>query len=110
MKVVYITDVYANVPTFDSRHSHEELIENYHYEYDIEVKPQDIAEFLVDIRMDKHHQNISKNAMKQAIEYLLDNTSLDLDELENDEMFVEFIKDKYEDAAMQRLSEQNERY
>ena len=101
----------------DYPHSHTE-IRDVEYYFDVQVKTRDIVDYLMPYNLGKQNKKktqeevnecgLANYYMTKAIDYLLDNLSIDLDELEQDEYFVEFMHDRYEDRALDNWEEENE--
>lgn len=102
----------------DYPHTHKE-IRTVRHSFDVNVKVRDIVDYLMpyDLTHTKNKTLEQSNEialanfyMTKAIDYLKDNISCDLEELEEDEYFVEFMKERYEDDAWEDFMEGNDEY
>ena len=67
------------------------------YEYEVNIKKYDIVDYLMPQgEKDKGKANYY---MTKMLEFLLECGAVDESELENDEYFVEFMKERYEEQA-----------
>ena len=80
------------------------------YDYDVSVSEDDIVEYLLP---NPKHTSLSREdilnqecGIRKAIEML----GIDEDRLEDNDDFVEFIKKKYEDKAVEKFNYENEPY
>lgn len=75
--------------------------------YDIDISIQDIVEYLTPYNLttsvltetETKSKQVIQHFMEKAIEFLRDNNAIDFDNLERDEYFVKFLKQKYEEKA-----------
>ena len=89
------------------------------YEFSHYIQDEDFAEYLLPLRLQPYYKpNLTneevvekKHAMiyiKKTLQYLYEQ-GMDLEEiLEDDEFFIEFIKDKYNDKAYMEYCEDND--
>lgn len=100
-----------------SPHTHK-VVRDVEYDYDIDIKIEDIVDYLIPYHLEQKEINSeeklelrhAKTYMTKAIEFLVENCQIDLDELEQDETFKEYMKDKYESSAWEEFQERNEEY
>ena len=96
-------------------------IKDVDYEYEVDVKVQDIVDYLIPYHLatkkNKTKEEIEevelmKQHFEKALKFVIGNCSLssELDSLENDEYFAEFMKERYEDRAFEEWKESNESY
>ena len=106
------SDTRVNVPHGNHTEREEQEID---YSYDREIKVGDLVAYLtpMEIKGKKDLENERKCAyyyMARAISYLKDMGFVELEDLENDEDFYEFMKDRYESEARKSFNEENGRY
>lgn len=77
---------------------YEVVYEDVDYEYEVEVSGDDLAEFLK-FRNGNDDYNLG---FKHACEQILNSDFFDLDALEKDEDFIEFMTEKYEEEAKEQ--------
>lgn len=92
------------------------------YEYEVEVKVQDIVDYLMPYNLSKNNKHKTEDEVKEtklanfymtkALDFLIHGCllSTELDELENDEYFIEFMKERYEELALADFEEMNDAY
>lgn len=90
------------------------------YDYDVNVSEQDIVDYLMPMNLSKRNKNKSEEEIKEAVlasfymekmyDFLRYNDAIDLDALEQDESFVEFMKERYEEKAMEEWERYNDAY
>ena len=95
--VLYSPEMHANAGWF-TPHRHEEICDNYDFDYQVEVKPIDLAEFITG-RDSKQINESYLEALKDVINELQD-------DIEENERFQEFMKEKYEDEAHEKAQEE----
>lgn len=104
---------YGNEP-----HTHKEK-RTIRHSFEVNVKGEDIAEYLMPISLQNHRElsndeiklkNWTKSMFEKMFDFLDDALTLDLDQLENDEYFVQFMKEKYEDDAWEDWERYNDEY
>ena len=87
------------------------------YDYEVDVKIQDIVDYLIPFHLTKKKEKTREEItelglanfyMTKAIDELITYARCDLEELESDEYFVEFMKERYEDEAWESFQEENE--
>lgn len=98
------------------------VIQDVDYDYERTITTQDIIDYLMPYNLSKHNRNktseevketaLANYYMKKALDFLIYGLSLstELDELENDEYFVEFMKERYEGDALEEWEEYNDAY
>lgn len=88
-----------------SPHSHQETTDiDYEYERDVDVK--DIVRYIVPNYTSKEQKELAE----KVVEEMIDLFQLNLGDLKDDECFVEFMKDRYEDEAYDEFKENNYPY
>lgn len=75
------------------------------YEYDVTISPEDIYEYL--LGNTKAPSQSYNQGFFNACEELFRLDLLRIDDLEDDEDFIEFMKDKYEEEALEKYYEEN---
>lgn len=112
-------ELHEEVDTGDIAPHTRKVHRNVEHYYDINVKIQDIIDYLMpyDLATAKNKTQEQQKEiaqanfyMNKAIEYLIDNGVCDLDELENDEYFVAFMRERYEERAWEDFQESNNEY
>jgi len=112
-------ELHEEVDTGDIAPHTRKVIRDINHIFEVQVKIEDICEYLMPYDLanakNKTEQQMKEISqanfyMNKAIQFLLDNGSCDLDELENDEYFVEFMHDKYEERAWEDFQESNNEY
>lgn len=110
---VNVPNNYGNEP-----HTHKE-VRTIRHDYWVKVKITDIVDYLMPYDLTHKKNKTTEDTkeialahfyMEKAIDFLKDNTDCDLEDLENDEYFVEFMKERYEEEAWQDWEESNEEY
>ena len=93
---------------------------DYYFECQITVK--DIVDYLMPYNLSKNNKHKTADEVKEvglanyymtkALDFLIHGLSLstELDDLESDEYFVEFMKERYEDKAFEEWEETNDAY
>ena len=98
-------------------HIYRSQVTNVNWEYQVNIKVSDIVDYLMPYSLvtakEPTKEQISEKAyaniyMTKAIKYLVNEISLDLEDLENDQDFVEFMHDRYEEDAFQDFQDNNE--
>lgn len=90
------------------------------YYLDIDIKVEDIVDYLMPYNLSKNNPNKSESEiqetrlaafyMRKMYSFLKDSGALNLDELENDDYFVEYMRERYEEKAFEDWNETNEPY
>lgn len=81
------------------------------YDYEVNYTIEDIIEYLLPYKMkDKTEKENAKYFMKKAIEFLENNGCVDYDSLQDDSAFYDFLKERYENKALEQFQEENEAY
>lgn len=89
------------------------------FDYEVNVRIDDVIQYLMPFHLkDKVNKTpdkvkettLAEIYMRRAIQFLKQEFSLDFDELENDEFFVEFMKDRCEEDALAEWEEGNDAY
>lgn len=124
MKIRYHWEnVLVNVPC----ESHNEprtkkVLKDIDYDFEFIVKVNDMVDYLMPYPLTKEDKNKNEQEirdtalanffMTKALSFLIVDCSrsIDLDDLENDEYFVEFLKERYEEQAYEEWEESNEEY
>lgn len=78
------------------------------YDYDLVVNVRDIVDYLMP--MSEKDKGTANFYMSKAIHFLLDNDSVDFEKLEEDSYFVEFMRERYENRALEEWREYNAEY
>ena len=95
------------------------VVQDVYYDFEVEIKTKDVVDYLMPYHMfDRkvykselvREKKTANYYLTQAINYLVDSANCDLEELENDEDFVEFMKERYENKALQEWEESNDEY
>lgn len=115
-------DVVLNVPDkyshSDTPHTHQ-VTHDIDFEYDVVVRFGDIVDYLIPYslknKVDKDKLDDIEIAaancyIRKTLLFLKDNDALDLEELEYDQDFKEFMHDRYESDAWEEFQESNEEY
>lgn len=108
-------DMEVNIPNNygETPHTHKE-IRDIEHEYDRVVKTNDICDYLFPNLLKKGLTPSEIMSigfyMRKVANFLQESAKCDLEELESDEYFVEFMKDRYEEQALEEWRERNERY
>ena len=89
------------------------------YDYEVVIKVRDIVDYLMPYNL-SHKKNKTQEEvnetrlaayyMEKMFNFLQENSALDLDELENDDYFKEFMHDRYEESALEEWGESNDAY
>lgn len=99
-----------------------EVVRDVDYDYDRQISIQDIVDYLMPYNLTKKNKKktieeinetgLANFYMTKALSYLVHELklSIELDDLENDEYFVEFMREKYKDSAYEEWQESNEAY
>ena len=84
------------------------------YDFEVDIKPQDIVDYLIPKEQAKKIEITNlvyiKEYMRKVIEWLNEKDSIIYEQLENDEYFVEYMKERYEDIALESWEEENAEY
>ena len=105
----------VNVPndSGDIPHTHV-VIRDIEWYYDVNVKPNDVCDYLFPTHIRKsykpHEINDIGFFMRKVANFLQESANCDLEELEKDQYFVEFMQDRYEQEALEDWEESNEAY
>lgn len=98
------------------------VLKDFDYDFEFNVKINDMVDYLMPYPLSKENKNKTmldnmevcraNFYMKKALNFLIKgcSRSIDLDDLENDEYFVEFLKERYEEQAYEEWEESNEEY
>ena len=87
--------------------------------YDTPVRHNDIADYLMPYNLthkkDKTNYDIeeirlAKFYMTKVLNFLQESSEIDYDKLEQDTYFVEFMRERYEEQALQDFKEYNDEY
>lgn len=110
---VNVLNDYGDVP-----HTHRE-IRTVRHDYDVNIKVQDIVAYLMPYDL-SHAKNKTPEQSKEiananfymskALDFLIDNDACDLEELEHDSYFYDFMKERYEEEAWEDWQECNDAY
>lgn len=96
-----------------------EVIRDVDYDYECKIKTEDVVAYLIPYNLsharEKTKEQVNETQlanfyMSKAIDYLLENTCIDLEDLERDTYFVEFVKERYEEKALEEWEETNDAY
>lgn len=95
------------------------VVRDVDYEYEVVIKVRDIVDYLMPYNL-SHKKNKTQEEvnetrlavyyMKKMFNFLQDNSALDLDELENDDYFKEFMHDRYKESALEEWEKYNDAY
>ena len=99
MTLYYVID---NEPDWDSECNSIYLMKHYkplELEFEVEVDFNDFFEFMQPNDFKSWHEE-GKKAFKIACEKVWNSNWFNSDDLEEDEDFIEFMKDKYEETAL----------
>ena len=89
-------------------------------EYEIEITPtkRDIVDYLMPINLSKSNKHKTQKEisetqtaayyMEKMFEFLEENNAIDLDRLEEDEYFVEFMHERYQVKALEEWEEMSD--
>ena len=87
------------------------VVRDVDYEYEAYVKEEDIVDYLNPYSpKEKELRNFAKSMLEKMYEFLSGVSAIDIDQLENDKYFVEFIKERYEEEALKEWEEYNDAY
>ena len=78
------------------------------YDYYATITEDDIIDYLVPSTLREDDEKVYRRAIGHTITNLHD--YINYDELAEDEFFVEFIKERYEEKAREQFDEENEPY
>ena len=95
-----------------SPHTHE-VVRDVDYDFDVRITIEDVIDYLTPPRVDRKEQTNAKFYMDKIFHFLIESNTIDgidLDALEDDESFVEYLKEKYEEDALEAFAEENEAY
>lgn len=120
MTIKYVWEnMEVNVPNDNGiyPHTHKE-IKTVEYEFDTRVKTSDIVDYLMPYNLKQKNKTTEQEKevglanyyMTKAIGFMRENLNLDLDDLESDEYFVEFMRERYQELALEEWQERNEEY
>ena len=124
MKIRYHWEnVLVNVPC-ESRNEPrtKKVLKDVDYDFEFNVKTSDMVDYLMPYALSNKNKNktdqeirelaLANFYMTKALSFLLTDCSrsIDLDDLENDEYFVEFLRERYEEQAYEEWEESNEEY
>lgn len=82
-----------------------EIITDVEYEYSHAITKADIVDYLMPTS--ETQKGLANFYMTKMLEFLIENRALDISELDNDDYFVEYIHDKYEQDAKEEWEEEN---
>lgn len=113
-------DVEVNVPNGygELPHNHRE-IRDIEYDYNIDIKIRDVVQYLMPYNLvnkqDKTQEDVNEIKLAnfyltKATNYLVDQLGIDLEDLENDEFFVEYMHQRYEKDAWEEYQNGNDSY
>lgn len=77
------------------------------YDYEVDVCFKDFFDFIKPFDFD-HWKEEGQHAFERACRDVWSSTWFNLDGLEEDEEFIEFMKDRYEDQAREQCQEEND--
>lgn len=108
---MWITYKWENVVVNVDNGEHTKPVKkNVEYDYDVSVSEDDIVEYLLP---DPKYCKITDNeiahqscGIRKAVRML----GIDEDKLEDNDDFVEFLKERYEDKAVEKFNYENEPY
>ena len=113
-------NVECNVPNNSGSepHTHKET-RTIRYYYDHDINADDVIAYLMPYDL-THTREKTKDQvneiglanfyMAKMIDYLLENTYIDLEDLESDTYFVEFMRERYEQDAWEDWERYNDEY
>ena len=78
---------------------------NVEYEYEKDIGIDDVVAYLMPRLEDKEQRMLYRTALENMFDFLQQSDAINMDELENDEYFVEYIHDKYEEEAFEEYKE-----
>lgn len=99
-----------------------QVIRDVDYDYEVDIKTQDIVDYLMPYNLSKSNKHKTADEVKEvglanyymtkALDFLIHGLSLssELDDLESDEYFVEFMRERYEEQALEEWEESNDEY
>lgn len=100
----------VNVPCRYSNHTRQ-VVEDVKHTYWVNISTQDIVQFLLsNEHLEPREKGFANYYMSKAVAFLVGNLSLDIDELEKDESFYDFMKERYEKDALEDWEKDNEAY
>lgn len=78
------------------------------YEFETPIRPSDIIAYLMPI--DEKDKTTAHFYMSKVIEFIIESGDFNLESLENDYCFKDFLKDRYEKMAIERFRQENGDY
>ena len=111
---------WENMPCNVPSGSHTKVVrQDVDYDYEHAISFNDICDYLMPYSLtrkkDKTKDEITETQlaryyMEKVLWFLKDNGAIETEELENDEYFVEFLHERYEQNAMEEWEEYNDEY
>lgn len=84
-------------------------IKDVDYDYYVNIKVEDVVQFLMPLKLESFKEKSTAHFyLTKAIEYLTEETKVELEDLEDDPLFVEFMHDRYEDEAFEEWQASND--
>lgn len=92
------------------------FVEDVSYEFEVNIKVEDIVAYIMplDLKLNRHknHESVveygfAKLYITKTVKYF-EEQGFDLEELENDDDFVDFMKDRYEEQALESWQATND--
>lgn len=108
---MWITYKWENVVVnVDNGEHTKQVKKNVEYDYDVSVSEDDIVEYLTP--NPKHTDLTMRDILNQecGIRKAVRMLGIDEDKLEDNDDFVEFLKERYEDEAVEKFNYENEPY
>lgn len=85
-------------------------IDDVDFDYEVDVSHQDIIDFLTPRWFEDDKKQVFKNAVGITLCELDGVSAIDYEQLENNDVFVEFMKERYEKDAIKEFEAGNEAY
>lgn len=100
-------DVIVNEP--NGEHT-KPVMRDVEHDFNVNVSHQDIIDYLMPKWLESKDKAIFHHAIGIALCELDSCNAIDYDQLENNDAFVEFLRDKYREEAIKDFEESNEPY
>ena len=76
------------------------------YDYEVSISEEDIIDYLAPIHFEKLNQDF-QYGFETAISYVVGGDLINFGELEDDEYFIKFMTEKYQDEAHEKCVDEN---
>lgn len=87
-----------------------QVIRDIAYDYECNVKTRDVVDYLMPISLQQEEKRSAAFYMTKMYKFLEEVGALDISKLEEDEYFVEFMRERYEQNAYEEWEETNDAY